>query len=315
MAKRPTKSITGPIVLASVAVALSIVVLVGWIWVILQKREVLEGPPGIWLLVLGILSLAFIIVSQVLFSVFLVREILEVRRQTTFIDSVTHELKSPLASLRLCLETLRRADVSDAQRQQLHTMMLSDIERLNVFIDDVLMASRAWYRRRTYTVSEVPLAAMAHRCVEGVQRRYKLQGDELHIDIPDDLVLLTDDTVLETVLKNLIDNAVKYSGDRVDVRVRATRTLKGRVRLEVIDRGIGIPAKDRKRIFDRFYRVKDEAVRARPGTGLGLYVVSVLIRSLGGSLRADSEGPGRGTTMTVLVPERTRKPVTAEASA
>ncbi len=134
------RSITVPIALASIAVGLSITLLVGWTLIIAQKLEESQAAvaSNVSLLVLGILSFIFIMTVLVIFSIFLVREIREVRRQDSFIDSVTHELKSPLASIQLGVETLGRPELADGQRIKLREMIRSDIDRLSAFIDDVL---------------------------------------------------------------------------------------------------------------------------------------------------------------------------------
>ena len=302
-ARRVYRSISTPITLGSVAVVLTIALLVGWTLVSLQNiaitRRVAENTA---LLVAGIVSLAIVLSVVVLFSVFLVREILEVRRQSTFIDSVTHELKSPLASLKLCLETLRRTELTESQREELRQMMLGDVERLSLFIDDILETSRLAHGRRSYVLSEVTLVDLVQRCADTVAKRYKLPASAIRVSVAPELRLVTDIPALETVLKNLLDNGVKYSDAPPEVSVAARPTAGGALVLEVTDGGIGIPPKHLKRIFERFYRVPAEEVYARKGTGLGLFVVSSLVRTLGGKLEAYSEGPRRGTRMRVELP-------------
>lgn len=305
---RLTRSISLPITLSSVAVALSIALLVGWIFLVVRNEELVADIRGnTWLLVMGIGSLIVIMTVLVLFTVFLVREIREVRRQTSFTDSVTHELKSPLAALKLCLETLARPDLPPAQQERLRQMMFDDVERLTAFIDRVLTATRmAGGLHQTQNLTDVALAEFARRCAAGVARRARVADDIVRVEIPADLSLTTDEVALGTVLENLIDNAIKYSGADPEVVVAAAAAPKGQVALEVRDRGIGIPHKDLRRVFERFYRVPDEAVRERRGTGLGLYVVSALVRFLGGRVEARSDGPGQGTTIRVILPARPR---------
>lgn len=303
MARKKERSISLPITLASVSVALSIAMIIGWMVVVSRRVSVAEEVVrDLWLMVAGVASLVLIISVLIMFSVFLVREILEARRQTSFIDSVTHELKSPLASIKLCLETLARPELSAAQRERLREMMLTDVERLSTFIDDVLDANRVAYGRRPHVLARVSLAEVVEICVEAVATRYRLPPERIHVEVPEDLVLLTDRTALETVMKNLLDNAVKYSDPPAEVRVWAGREGADRVRIEVHDRGIGIDRRDLKRIFERFYRVPTEEVRTRRGTGLGLFVVAALVRSLDGRISARSAGPGQGTSISVTLP-------------
>lgn len=302
MAPRSFRSISTPIIWASIAVALTIAMLVGWVILMVQKMSVTqELVQNTSLLIAGVISFTLITVVLIMFSIFLTREILEVRRQTSFVDSVTHELKSPLASLRLCLETLQRSDIAEAQETTLRQMMLEDVERLSTFIDDVLEASRLGHGLRPHVLAEVDSAKLTREVAGTVSKRYKLTAADIDVDIPEGLVVRSDPTGLETVLKNLLDNAVKYSDAPVRVSVRA-RAVKDRVELRIQDSGIGIAEADLKRIFDRFYRVPIEAVRARRGTGLGLFVVQSLIRSFGGKLSAESKGVGQGTTFVVTLP-------------
>lgn len=305
MARRKVvRSLTVPITLASVAVTLSAALLVGWTLLLAKNIERAEEVAGdVWLLVLGIVSFAFIIAVLVVFSLFLAREILEVRRQDSFIDSVTHELKSPLASLKLSLETQGRDDIDAATRENLRQMGLEDVDRLWSFIDDVLQASRLAHERTGLDLSDVSLRDLVERCATLAADRHKIERGAIRVDVAEDLRVSTDRVALEVVVRNLIDNAIKYSPTPPDVAVSA-RVADGRPVIEVADRGIGIPRKHLKRVFHRFFRVPSEAVRERRGTGLGLFVVYALVRNLGGRVRALSEGPGRGTTMRVELPRQ-----------
>ena len=316
MARNITRSISLPIVLSSISVTLSVALLVGWILLIARNKPLAEDfVADTLLLVFGIVSLVVIMTVLVLFSVFLVREIREVRRQTSFIDSVTHELKSPLAALKLCLETLGRPDLPPDQNHKLRQMMLDDVERLTGFIDRVLAATRLPAKRGSQPLQEIDLAGLARRCAMVVTRRAHQPEDVVRVDVPPGIVLRSDEVALAVVLENLIDNAVKYSQQApsteapgADVVLSARPGRKGQVIIEVTDRGIGIRRVDLRRVFERFYRVPDEAVRSRRGTGLGLYVVSALVRSLGGRVAASSEGVGHGTTMRVTLPTHPRGP-------
>jgi signal transduction histidine kinase len=302
---RPTRSISLPIVLASISVPLSVALLVGWVLLLLRSESLVYNSSNILFLLIGALAFSMIIATLVLFSVFLVREILEVRRQNSFIDSVTHELKSPLASLKLCLETSARAELSHEQREDLRSMMLADLDRLSVFVDDVLEASRLAHGQGGYAVSEINLRELAERCALPAAQRHKLPPENVRIDIPEELNLHTERTALETILKNLLDNAIKYSDPPAKVEVRAARRADSSVEIEVRDHGIGLQRQHLKRVFQRFYRVPSERVRARRGTGLGLFVVSALARHLGGSLSAHSDGLGTGSTFRLVLPRRT----------
>ena len=297
-------SISIPITLGSITVLLSIALLIGWSVLLGQKITRSADIAGdVWLLVLGALSFILIIVVLVLFVISLARGIIEVRKQDTFIDSVTHELKSPLASLQLCLETLARDGLEGDAREKLRHMMLEDVDRLRAFIDDVLEANRLSYARPgMLNLSDVSLSELAEQCAAAVRARHKLEPHEVSIDVDPELIVSTDRAALEIVVKNLIDNAAKYSGRPALVEVVASRESNKTVRFEVSDSGIGIDRKNLKRVFHRFYRVEEQEVRERRGTGLGLFVVWALVKQLGGNVRAFSEGRGQGTTMRVELP-------------
>jgi signal transduction histidine kinase len=297
-------SISIPITLGSITVLLSIALLIGWSVLLGQKITRSADIAGdVWLLVLGALSFILIIVVLVLFVISLARGIIEVRKQDTFIDSVTHELKSPLASLQLCLETLGREGLEGEAREKLRHMMLEDVDRLRAFIDDVLEANRLSYARPgMLNLSDVSLSELAEQCAAAVRARHRLEPHEVSIDVDPELIVSTDRAALEIVVKNLIDNAAKYSGRPALVEVVARRESNKTVRFEVSDNGIGIDRKNLKRVFHRFYRVEEQEVRERRGTGLGLFVVSALVKQLGGNVQAFSEGRGQGTTMRVELP-------------
>jgi signal transduction histidine kinase len=303
MSRARPRSISGPIVLSAITVGLTFALIVSWL-VLVSLNTSLGGAfwSNRWLLAGGIVSLVVVMSVVVMFSVFLMREILEVRRQQTFIDSVTHELKSPLASIKLCLDTLMRSELSDSQRENLRQMMLTDVERLSVFVDDILEASRIAHGRRTQSWTAVDVPQLVRHSIDGIQKRYNLEPAAFQVDMPHSLTIATDPTALETVLKNLLDNAVKYSPSPPRIEVAVRPDDQGQVELRVTDHGIGIEKAQLKRIFRRFYRIPSDEVYARSGTGLGLYVVAALVRNLGGHIEAHSQGQHLGTSMHVHLP-------------
>ncbi len=312
MFRKLNRSISVPIVLSTIAVLLTVTMLIGWILVIRDNWSVTRAFwTNRWLMAGGIVSLAVVMCVVVLFSVSLVREILEGRRQQTFIDSVTHELKSPLASIKLCLETMAREGLSTGQRSELRQMMLTDVERLTVFVDDILEASRTAHGRRSQMWTVVQIPALINAAADAIRRRYNLPADAIRIRVPTHLQITTDPTALETILKNILDNAVKYSPALPVVEVEVRAAPSGQLEIAVRDEGIGIDRAHLKSIFKRFHRVPRADVYERSGTGLGLYVVAALIRNLGGTVRAESEGANLGTTVTIRLPAGIS---TAEAS-
>ncbi len=202
-----------PITFGAVTVPLSALLLVGWT-VFVARRITDDGQvvENVWLLVLGVISFVVIMSVLVMFTIFLAREILEVRKQDSFIDSVTHELKSPLASIKLCMQTLEREGLPEDKRAKLRSMMKQDVDRLTSFIDDVLQASRLAHDDSVgMDLEDVPLAALARHSAETVAARQKLAPSCITVAIPESLTVHTDRAAMEIVLRNLIDNAVKYS--------------------------------------------------------------------------------------------------------
>lgn len=279
------------ICLSILAVALNI----GWI--LLNVREVL-------LMVLGIIFFALIITGLILNTVFLVREIRRSEQHDAFLNSVTHELKTPIASIKLYLDTLKTRDVTAEKRDEFYDVMLADTDRLLQTVEQVLQAGRAREKTRQLNVGDVDVIAIIHEAVAIVRSRYHLNDDVIRIsDQSAELKVLGDDNDLRTVFVNLLDNAIKYSRDDRKISIRAKRTaLKNKVDIFVRDNGIGIPPGELKRIFKRFYRVADQASKETKGTGLGLAIVRSIVEKHGGSIKADSKGDGRGTTFVVQLP-------------
>jgi signal transduction histidine kinase len=297
------RSISLPIVLSAIAILLTVAVLVGWVLVIREYQSLSRAIwSNYWLLGAGIVSLALIICVLVLFSVSLVQEILEGRRQQMFIDSVTHELKSPLASIKLCLDTFERSGLSETQREDLRKMMLTDVERLSVFVDDILQASRIAHGRHSQTWTAVDIIQLLSSAIESIRRRYELPADSISLQAPAKLETFSDPTALEIILKNVLDNAVKYSSGVPKVEIDVKLLQPGLLSISVRDQGIGIERSQLKRVFQRFHRSPDPTVNERSGSGLGLYVVQQLVRNLGGRIRAESAGKGQGTTMRIQLP-------------
>jgi two-component system, OmpR family, sensor histidine kinase SenX3 len=269
-------------------------------WIILNWRERV-------LLFFGVVFFFAIIAGLILNTVFLVREIRRNEQHDSFINAVTHELKTPIASIRLYLETLQRREVDQAQRQQFYKLMLEDADRLLGTVEQVLKAGQAGYKRAAHAPIEVDFAGLVRDCVELARTRHRLQAGALHWQEPvgingAGINVYGDPGELRTAISNLLDNAIKYSGSNVDVSVSIDAPDEQHVALHVRDRGIGIPADELKRIFKRFYRVPRRSATQVKGTGLGLFIVRSIARAHGGRVFAESGGEAHGTTVTLELP-------------
>jgi signal transduction histidine kinase len=197
---------------------------------------------------------------------------------------------------------LVRPELSAAQQAELRNMMRSDVERLTVFVDDILQASRIAHRRRSQTWTVVDVSRLLLQAVESIRGRYGLNAGVFELDVAPGVEIFTDPTALEIVIKNVIDNAVKYSSTSPQVKIGMQKTEAGNVAIVVSDHGIGIDRNQLKRIFKRFHRAPDPEVNERNGSGLGLYVAYRLLRNLGGRICAESDGPRKGTTIRIRLP-------------
>jgi signal transduction histidine kinase len=291
--------ITLGVCLIAAAVALNVS------WIILYWRE------GLKLFFGGILFLV-IIAGLVLNTIFLVREIRRNEQHDSFINAVTHELKTPIASIRLYLQTLQRREVGEAQRKQFYELMLLDTDRLLHTVEQVLKAGEAAQKKAPAQRLPVEFNALVRECMDLARTRHHLPVDNLEYRESPSVQslngnaarILGDPEELRTAVSNLLDNAVKYSPDGVHILVELDAPDDKRIALRVRDRGVGIPEHELKRIFRRFYRVTQRSLAQVKGTGLGLFIVRSIARKHGGRVFAQSDGAGKGTTVTLELPRR-----------
>ncbi len=291
------KSIAFFITLGVCLVSFAVVLNVTWILLNWQK---------VALLVLGIIFFIVIITGLVLNTIFLVREIRRNEQHDGFLNAVTHELKTPIASIRLYLETLQTRDVAEAQRREFYNVMLADSDRLLHTVEQVLRAGRTGHRRRRIDTSLIDVDEMVRECIERMRLRYNLDATSIRCAessrMDERLVVRGDLDELRAAVSNLLDNAVKYSDEEIDISVEVEAREGKQVEVRVRDRGVGIPHGQMKRIFKRFYRVPGLVMARVKGTGLGLFIVEEVIKKHGGRVFAESAGPGHGSTFTIRLP-------------
>lgn len=304
------RSISWPITLGVLMIVTIVVLLVGWVLLFMVG---IVGMPQqsafywIWL-PLGAALLTFTLVGVVMYLTLSIKAINLTRRQSNFIDSVTHELKSPIASLKLYLQTLNRRAVSTEERESFYKFMLEDVERLDALISNLLDVAR-FDRRANDPTEDVPLGEVLQACAASACLRHDVDPAIVTLDVEPCLINARR-VELEMIFRNLIDNAIKYGGEG-DAQVHVQARIKAGPRegqqsaiVEVSDNGRGVPASMRGRIFGRFVRLGEELEREKPGIGLGLYIVRTLIDRLRGRIRVHDRIPGPGTTFEVQIPCR-----------
>ncbi len=287
------KSIAFFIALGVGLISVTVLLYIGWV--------LLNWRTGI-LLFFGVMLALMIIAGVVLNTIFLVREIRRNEQHDAFINAVTHELKTPLASIRLYLETLQSRAVEEEKRKEFYRVMLEDSDRLLGTIEQVLRTGRVGPGSRKINRSRVDLNSVIVECVQRARVLHRLDEDGLQYQPGNICAISGDLDEVRAAVSNLIDNAVKYSNGDVKVRVDVSESNGKRVTLRVSDEGAGIAQSELKRIFKRFYRVSGPMATRVKGTGLGLYIVRSVAKRHGGRAWAESEGPGRGSTFVLELP-------------
>ena len=290
-----TKAIVFFITLGVCLVALAIFLNITWI--VFHWRQVVP-------LVLGIIFFSVIIAGLVVNTIFIVREIRRNERQDSFLNAVTHELKTLITSIRLYLETLQSRPLDEAKRRDFYRIMLEDSDRLLGTVEQVLKAGEARHASGKRNWQEVDFAEVVRDTLELARLRHNLKPDALRFgsDPPGNLVVMGNPEELRTAVFNLFDNAIKYSGRNTDIVVDVRTPDIDTIFLSVRDQGIGIPRVELKRIFNRFYRIQNAATGQVKGTGLGLFIVRAVARRYGGDAYAESQGEGLGSTFTIRLP-------------
>jgi two-component system, OmpR family, phosphate regulon sensor histidine kinase PhoR len=299
----PRRSLKWPILLAVAMIALLAVLAVSWVLsAVFGALGDRSYAPLHWtLLSIGATFIVLLLAGTIVYLVLSIKAINLTRRQSNFIDSVTHELKSPISSMKLYLQTLSRRQVSEAERAEFYRVMLEDVERLDRLINQVLDAGRLESVDGDAAIEDVDLPQLLQQCAETVCTSYHLPLEVIRFDLqpccvrarPADLML---------IFRNLLDNAVKYAGTAPEVAVAAELSGSGTVVVRIADNGRGIPPRFRNQVFGRFVRLGTELERDKPGTGLGLHIAHTLVRRWRGRIRIRGREPGPGTVFEVELP-------------
>jgi signal transduction histidine kinase len=267
-------------------------------WIVLNWRRIVP-------MAIGIPFFALLIAGVALNTIFLVREVRRNERHDAFLSAVTHELKTPIASIHLYLETLQFRQLDDAQRAEFYARMLADSNRLLATVEQVLKAGEVGQRARSHVRVSLDMCELVADCIRTTLAGHGLEEKTITLRVEETrlpMLVRGDPDELQTAVLNVLGNAIKYSPNGADIRVALSVEQDAWVRVSVTDTGIGIPAAQLKRIFRRFYRVPSRSVLSTKGTGLGLYLVRTIARQHGGDATAQSEGEGRGATVSLQLP-------------
>lgn len=295
-----------PITLAVIMIVLVVALIVGWVILTVE----IEHSGLFWTaMVLGTSFLGLVLVGVVLYLLISIKGIRLSQRQSNFIDSVSHELKSPIASLKLYLQTLSRRNVTLEQQANFYRFMLADVQRLDTLINHMLDAARLDQEPEETDIKDVELSAVLRNCADTACLRYHLPLETVRSNASEAIVRARP-IDLEIIFRNLIDNAIKYGGATPEVEIDSQFT-GDKVVTRIVDNGPGIPAKLRRKIFGRFVRLGSELERSRTGTGLGLFIVRTLVRRLHGSVVVGDRPDKSGTIFEVRLPARRSEHTTA----
>ena len=265
-----------------------------------KYRPELLGTGFNWpVMVEGLLLLVIILVGVYVIFVYWNRQSNLYSKQREIISQVTHELKSPLASIQLHLETIRLRRPGQEKLEAFVDTMLADTDRLHYLINNLLMAARLEQRRKPAERRLTDMSAMLAEYVER-ERASLPQGGSISLEAEPAIKLLVDPEEMGMVLRNLFENAVIYSPGSPEINVRLHRSGHS-VRLSIQDKGRGLDKKELKHVFEMFYRVHPTGENVR-GTGLGLHIVATIIRGYGGKVAVESAGLGQGCTFIINLP-------------
>jgi two-component system, OmpR family, phosphate regulon sensor histidine kinase PhoR len=284
-------------------IVLLVALTVGWVLLSVSGALTDDRRAGLYwtLLSAGSVILILILVGTVLYLSLSIKAINLNRRQSNFIDSVTHELKSPIASLKLYVQTMHRCSMSPEEQKEFLRDMLEDVERLDNLVNHLLDAARLEKSPIDAEIEELGLMEILRDSALSVASRYRIPVESIRLQ-GDATRVRAQRVDLEMIFRNLLDNAVKYGGSPPEVQVNLHRNRLGRAIIRIADNGSGIPLTMRRKIFGRFERLGLELERSKPGTGLGLFIVRTLVQRLKGRIRIRDNDQAHGTVFEVDLP-------------
>ncbi|TWU51055.1 Sensor protein kinase WalK [Rubripirellula tenax] len=296
------RSLRAPITLGVVMIVMVVILAAVWILGNVLAATGNLGSRAVFgtILATGTLLIAGVLAGVIAYLTLTVKAFNLNRRQSNFIDAVTHELKSPIASLKLYLQTMARRTVDEQQQQDFHQFMLEDVERLDSLINHLLDAARIERGIEPADDELLRLDELLTKCGSAACMRYRLPPETVKLE-SEPVTMLSQLIQLEILFRNLIDNAVKYGGKPPEVLISVKVDPDRKVRVSITDNGAGIPANQRRKVFGRFVRLGNELERSTPGTGLGLYLVRTVTKSIGGSVRVCDRTEGTGTEFEVTL--------------
>jgi signal transduction histidine kinase len=297
------RSLRAPLILGVVLIVL--VVILGAIWAVANILGITDSDQSVvWtLFIIGSFLLVGILAGVIVYVTLTVKAFKLNQRQSNFIDSVTHELKSPIASLKLYLQTMSRRTVDEEQQRDFHRIMLDDVERLDALINHLLDAARIERGIQNEGAETFRLDELLRQCATAACMRYRAAPDTVQVDAPQ-ITVHGQLVQYEILFRNLIDNAVKYGGSPpkvvASIRMEEGKNRGEHVTVSIVDNGAGIPQEMRRKIFGRFVRLGSELERSRPGTGLGLHLVRTISKAVGANIRIRGRKEVDGTSGTVF---------------
>jgi len=263
--------------------------------------QITIDSPNVLIFVLGIILIVGIEIAMVLTFRNLTVQLKLTSLYDNFIGNISHELKSPLASIQLYLETLSRKDVPDVKRKEFYFMMQKDTDRLKRLISSILEISKLEQKTIAHDFDIYNTNDIIKKIISGSAEQFRLSDVFFNIKTPEELKCVIDMEAMKIVFDNLMSNAVKYSPGEPEITVEISNNDKN-IFIDFCDRGIGILPKDQKKLFEKFQRINNKNVPNVKGTGLGLYWTRQIIKLHGGQISASSEGTGKGTTFRIKLP-------------